>query len=192
MRAQRLQLGSGCNVYACDQKDSIKLKLRCRELRKAPLRCASLHHVPCDLTAADWYERLLAAPGYDENLPTAFAAEGLLYYLEPADVAALVRVLTERPAPGSRLLASIISQGALDNARKSSAQIFKSFRWGVDRPRGFFRSLGCGRARVFELGRSPCNDWWVRHPPQDVRVPSRFKPRARRTWFVDVPLGGGK
>lgn len=188
-RAQRLYLGPGCGVFACDAPAVIRRRRRCGPLARARLRCGFLAHVACDLCAPRWIEALRRAPGYDASLPTCFVAEGLLYYLEPGDVAALVRAVAAEAAPGSRLLASLISRGALERARGRGAPL-SSFRWGVDEPRRFLRRLGCGRGRIYELGRAPCDDWWKRHPPRDVRPPRRFEKGAPRTWYASVRLGG--
>lgn len=55
-----------------------------------PLRAASWEGVAADLEGPSWAADLVAA-GFDPRQPTVFVAEGLLMYLEPASVAALLR-----------------------------------------------------------------------------------------------------
>jgi O-methyltransferase involved in polyketide biosynthesis len=56
------------------------------ELRASSWACAAV-----DLQVSGWTAELLAA-GLDPKLPTAWLAEGLLYYLEPSCVGAMLQV----------------------------------------------------------------------------------------------------
>lgn len=55
-----------------------------------PLRAASWEGVAADLEGPTWAADLVAA-GFDPQQPTVWVAEGLLMYLEPPSVAALLR-----------------------------------------------------------------------------------------------------
>ena len=193
-RAQRLYLGPGCAVFALDTKRVVAGKLACAAVRRAPLRCKSLEHVVCDLTDPAWTAALESAPGFRRDVPTIYVAEGLLYYLEEADVAQIVSSVAALAAPKSKLLASLISSGALANA-KGRNKVFSAFRWGVDDPLAFLRRHGCRGGTCRELGRRGLDLWWRRHPPRSktdpavVRPPSRFAAKAARTFYVTANVG---
>lgn len=202
-RAQRLHLGSGCSVFALDARRVIRGKLAALP-RNAPLRCGSLAHVACDLTDPAWADALAAAPGYRNDVPTFYVAEGLLYYLDEADVSQIVEAIARTAPPKSKFLASVISTGALKNAKKRATRaekkVFAAFRWGVDRPLRWLRRRGCGKGRCYELGRRRrgLDLWWRRHPPANradpavVRPPAFWARDAARTFYVVVDVGSAQ
>jgi O-methyltransferase involved in polyketide biosynthesis len=62
--------------------------------------------VPADVVADD-LAAALAAVGHDPRASTLFVCEGLLVYLEPADVVGLLAVLASAAGPGSELVATL-------------------------------------------------------------------------------------
>jgi O-methyltransferase involved in polyketide biosynthesis len=58
---------------------------------RVELRASSWSYAAVDLQVSGWTAELLAA-GLDPGLPTAWLAEGLLYYLEPSCVGAMLQV----------------------------------------------------------------------------------------------------
>ena len=117
-----------CSVFALDARRVIRSKLAALP-RNAPLRCGSLAHVACDLTDPAWADALAAAPGYRSDVPTFYVAEGLLYYLDEADVSQIVEAIARTAPPRSRFLSSLISTGALSNAKKRGTRVFSAFRF---------------------------------------------------------------
>jgi O-methyltransferase involved in polyketide biosynthesis len=67
----------------------------CTSSSGVQLRAASWSCAAVDLQVAGWTAELVAA-GLDPKLPTAWLAEGLLYYLEPSCVGAMLQVSAVR------------------------------------------------------------------------------------------------
>ena len=74
-----------------------------------PLRCDSRASVSTDVGNPTWARSLLEA-GFDPNKPTVWIAEGLLMYLEPERVDALLRGVAALSAPGSSLLTAVVTE----------------------------------------------------------------------------------
>jgi methyltransferase (TIGR00027 family) len=100
-RAWRMAELADVLVYEVDHPDSQHVK---RE-RAACLRSLAreLRFVPVDFTR-DRLGDALAAAGHDPALPTTWIWEGVVMYLERADIAATLGALRARSAPGSRLV----------------------------------------------------------------------------------------
>lgn len=87
---------------------------------------ASVHLVPVDVEHDDLMTALRSA-GYDSAARTFFIAEGLLQYLEPQTVTALLSQLSG--APGSRLVFTYIRQDFLDGSDTYGAEaVYRRFR----------------------------------------------------------------
>lgn len=87
---------------------------------------ASVHLVPVDVERDDLMTALRSA-GYDSAARTFFIAEGLLQYLEPQTVTALLSQLSG--APGSRLVFTYIRQDFLDGSHTYGAEaVYRRFR----------------------------------------------------------------
>ena len=102
-RAWRMAELRDAIVYEVDHPDSQRVK----RARAAPLQLLAreLRFVPVDFTR-DRLADALAAAGHDPALPTTWIWEGVVMYLERADIAATLGVIGERSAPGSRLVVS--------------------------------------------------------------------------------------
>ncbi len=99
-RAYRLPWQPGTAVFEIDQPEVIEFKTRTLTgLGAEPT--ARRHTVAIDLRD-DWPTALRQA-GFDDTLPTAWSAEGLLVYLPPEAQDRLFDHITELSAPGSRL-----------------------------------------------------------------------------------------
>lgn len=84
----------------------------------------------------------LIKAGWSPAKPTVWLGEGLLMYLEPTAVARLLRALRNVSPPGSTLLMSLVSQGAVARARQSRSNgAMSQWQWGTDDPRGYFGML---------------------------------------------------
>jgi methyltransferase (TIGR00027 family) len=100
-RAWRMPELADATVFEVDHPDSQREK---RE-RAASLRQAArdVRFVPVDFTR-DRLEDALASAGHDPARQTTWVWEGVIMYLERADIEATLRVVEARSAPGSRLV----------------------------------------------------------------------------------------
>lgn len=100
-RAWRMPELADTIVFEVDHPDSQRRK---RE-RAASLKLAArdLRFVPVDFTR-DRLEDALAAAGHDPARPTTWLWEGVVMYLERADIEATLRVVQARSAPGTHLV----------------------------------------------------------------------------------------
>ncbi|MFO0595054.1 MAG: class I SAM-dependent methyltransferase [Myxococcaceae bacterium] len=100
-RAWRMPELADATVFEVDHPDSQRRK----QERAATLTptARELRFVPVDFTR-DRLDTALAAAGHDATRPTTWVWEGVVMYLERADIEATLRVLRERSAPGSHLV----------------------------------------------------------------------------------------
>ena len=101
---------SGAVVFEVDDGSLLGSKRRALAANgHAPFPSSSVVNVPADAADAAAVGEALAAAGLDENLPTAWVAEGLLEYLAPEPChGALFAMAKERGgAPGSRFIAQV-------------------------------------------------------------------------------------
>jgi methyltransferase (TIGR00027 family) len=100
-RAWRMPELVDATVFEVDHPDSQRMK---RE-RAASLKQAArdVRFVPVDFTR-DRLEDALASAGHDPVRQTTWVWEGVVMYLERADIEATLRVIEARSAPGSRLV----------------------------------------------------------------------------------------
>ncbi|KAL0050501.1 hypothetical protein WJX82_000873 [Trebouxia sp. C0006] len=130
-RAWRLAFPPGIAWYEVDQASVLDFKIS--RLQKAgagmqagqgsnafPLKSASYTAVAADLSEADWTGALRKS-GWQEHLPTVWVAEGLLYYLEPKAVAALLKEVAAMSAVESFLIATACTTAYIDYARQVAA-----------------------------------------------------------------------
>ena len=82
-----------------------------------PLRASAWHGVAADLTSPGWTAALERDAGFDRSVPTLWVAEGLLYYLDPPAVPAMLREAARASAPGSALVATVITDATLEAMR---------------------------------------------------------------------------
>ncbi|KUL38205.1 SAM-dependent methyltransferase [Streptomyces sp. NRRL F-4489] len=105
-RAYRLDWPAGCTVYEIDRAGVLAFKHTVLDALPATPSTARVPRaarvpVPCDLRA-DWAGALTAA-GFDPDEPTAWLAEGLLFYLPPAAETRLIATVDRLSAAGSTL-----------------------------------------------------------------------------------------
>ena len=99
-RAWRLAWPAGVSVFEVDRAGVLDLKAAILEAAGANPSCRRVP-VPADL-AGDWPGTLEAA-GFDREAPTAWLAEGLLFYLPDPALRGVLRSATRLASPGSRL-----------------------------------------------------------------------------------------
>lgn len=112
-RAWRMPELADTIVFEVDHPDSQRRK---RE-RAASLKLAArdLRFVPVDFTR-DRLEDALVAAGHDPARPTTWLWEGVVMYLERADIEATLRVVEARSAPGSHLVVLYTSPSLIRTA----------------------------------------------------------------------------
>jgi methyltransferase (TIGR00027 family) len=108
-RAYRLSWPLNTQLYEVDQPAVLAAKAATLGRLRAEPACQR-HALGLDLAEADWAESLCAA-GFAERAPSAWLAEGLLMYLEPAAVQHLLRSTARLAAPGSWLGADVFNTG---------------------------------------------------------------------------------
>jgi methyltransferase (TIGR00027 family) len=138
-RAFRLPWPAGTHLWELDQPSVLGAKDAILAGELTAPGCTR-HVVAADLAQNTWPRALLAA-GFDRSVPTAWLIEGVLPYLEPHDVEALLQSVARLSAPGSLLAADVVSTElmAARNAYlcSGSRQLGSGsvlFRSGVDDP----------------------------------------------------------
>ncbi|HEY6006011.1 MAG TPA: SAM-dependent methyltransferase [Anaeromyxobacter sp.] len=167
-RAWRMPELAGSVVYEVDHPATQRYK---RE-RVASLRPAAreVRFVPVDFEREPFPAKLAEA-GHEAARPTAWIWEGVVMYLLPGVVEATVRLVAERSAPGSRLLASY----ATPSLRRAVVGLFlarlgEPFRSAFT-PRRFAELLG--RSGFSVLSDDGVADWARRYAGQGAR-PARI------------------
>jgi methyltransferase (TIGR00027 family) len=160
-RAFRLDLAADVAWFELDRPALLAVKGR--ELAGAVPRCARCT-IGCDL-AEDWPAALLEA-GFDPALPTLWLVEGLLAYLDAADVDLLLDRLTALSALGSHLLCdpagdSLLASPWMRPFLAALAAAGAPWRFGTDRPedllvpRGWRPTVALMADVATKLGRWP-------------------------------------
>jgi methyltransferase (TIGR00027 family) len=110
-RAFRLPLPDRLRLFELDGDEVFAEKERILAGLGARPRCRR-RLVPSDLTGP-WAADLLAGGFFDASLPTAWVAEGLLFYLPDRAVTALLTRAAQLSAPGSLIAADLFGTGLL-------------------------------------------------------------------------------
>ena len=107
-RAWRMPELRDVTVFEVDHPDSQREK----QARAAALQriAREVRFVPVDF-ARDRLDDALAAAGHDPARPTTWVWEGVVMYLERADIEATLAVIQRRSAPGSRLVLHVRALG---------------------------------------------------------------------------------
>jgi methyltransferase (TIGR00027 family) len=100
-RAWRLGELADVDVFEIDHPQSQRDKRE--RVGERPPTSRSLHYVPVDL-ARDPLADALATAGHRPDAETTWVWEGVVPYLDKADVTATVSAIAERSAPGSALI----------------------------------------------------------------------------------------
>ncbi|MDD2545375.1 MAG: class I SAM-dependent methyltransferase [Burkholderiaceae bacterium] len=89
-------------------------------------------HACIDLTVPGWWQRL-ALPEGPGAAPVFLLCEGVLMYLQPAQVQAVLAEFAEHAPPGSQWVCDVISQVGVGQAHRcpSLAPTGAEFHWGV-------------------------------------------------------------
>ena len=143
-RAFRLDWPSGVDLYELDQSEVLAYKETVLGAMAGQPRCTR-HVVAVDLREA-WPAVLLGA-GYRSQEPTAWVAEGFIFYLPEVAVGRLLDDVAGLSAAGSRLNSDLPT---LTFLRSADAQAFVElyatlgapFQFATDNPVSFFRRHG--------------------------------------------------
>lgn len=109
-RAYRLPFLTDVRVYELDRPAVLEYKQRVLD-RLGARPYAERRPVPADL-AQNWATRLTAA-GFQPGRPSVWLAEGLVYYLAPEHVTALLAGIATMSTPGSRLAVDMVNADML-------------------------------------------------------------------------------
>lgn len=137
-RAFRLAWPDGMRVFEVDLPDVLEFKQRVLAEQAARPRCERVI-VPTDLRGR-WSSTLVAA-GFQDAVPTAWLAEGLLIYLSAEHAARLLTAVSELSAPGGQLAfehGGMVADSLLARARAMPAMAEYTALWqgglGADAP----------------------------------------------------------
>ena len=100
-----------------------------------PPCCPRVRHAEVDITRPGWW-RLLGLPHVHDGpgtQPVLIVCEGVLMYLEPAQVQAVLREFACCAPPGSRMVLDVLTRWAVGHAgsHPSVGPTGAEFRWGV-------------------------------------------------------------
>ncbi|MFN7855768.1 MAG: class I SAM-dependent methyltransferase [Acidovorax sp.] len=92
-------------------------------------------HAVVNLTQPGWWKRLALPQRGASPQPVLLVCEGVLMYLEPAQVQAVLAEFAQHAPPGSRMVLDMLTRAAVGQASRygSVAATGAEFRWGVGR-----------------------------------------------------------
>lgn len=99
-----------------------------------PVQCARMRHADVDLTEPGWWQRL-GLPSRSSAQPVLVVCEGVLIYLQPAQVQAVLAEFAQCAPPGSRMVLDVLTRQAVGWAARhpSVGPTGAEFCWGVGR-----------------------------------------------------------
>jgi len=179
-RSFRLPWRDGVCVFEVDQPHVIAIKDE--RLAGEQPRC---RRIGVGIDLAEEWPNVLEARGFDSAAPTVWTIEGLLQYLEAADVERLFARVDALSAPGSVLLYDVVGTALLE-APFSAATLAYMEKLGApwvfssDTPGALIEGRGW-TATVTDMA-VPGHKWkrWA-HPPVPADVPN-----APRGYFVEA------
>lgn len=156
-RAARLELPAAVTVYEVDFAEVIDYKRGVYERERVAPR-AVWRPVAADLTQPDTMMADLIGAGFDPRRPTAWLAEGVLFYLGEAESNELVATAARYSAAGSEFLAVHFGPGSqtetqsreMNNAAAASGFGFQSY---VANPSRWMAGLGWASVVTTTIGR---------------------------------------
>lgn len=156
-RPYRLGLPIGTTVYEVDHPEVLAAKDAA--LSGAVPRCERCA-VPTDLRG-DWARPLLAA-GFDPGRPTAWIAEGVLYYLDEPEVRALLATAADLSAGDAVFGADVFGTGLLRLPGMGAVVKHRSMSgaplpYCTDQPHALLADSGWEPEHVFDVGQPSAN-----------------------------------
>lgn len=179
-RAYRLPWRPGTTVYEVDQPRVTTMKDE-RLVGEQP-RC---QRVAVGIDLADDWPKALRSHGFSSSAPAVWLVEGLLQYLEAADVDALFARIDALSAPGSRVLydlvgATLMEAEFLQPTLEFMRRLGAPWTFGTDAPASLVERHGW-TAQVTDVA-EPGTKWnrWE-HPVVPLDVPG-----IPRGYFVEA------
>ena len=184
-RAYRLDWPTETTVFEIDHAPLLNEK-RARLSRLGAHPQVSRIEVAADLAGA-WSQHLVAA-GFNPAVKTLWVAEGLLFFLQDKDVAALLEALADASASGSRLITDLVSEALL---RSPMTALFLAklrgdgtpWQFGTDEPEDFLRDHGWDVKDLKEPGETQAGQ---RRWPYQVQ--DRSTKGVPRSWLVQAEV----
>lgn len=137
-----LNLPEGITWFEIDREDVLTAKRTAMQRLGAafdgdevqsehPLRAARYAALAVDLNGRGWSKALLAE-GFDPGQPTVWVAEGLLMYLQPATVGAMLQEMAEVSAEGSVFLGLSVTEEMITRMRDrpNRSRLLSKFIYG--------------------------------------------------------------
>jgi O-methyltransferase involved in polyketide biosynthesis len=99
-----------------------------------PLHCPRARHARVDLSQPGWWKRL-GLPKKTDAQPVLLVCEGVLMYLQPEQVHAVLAEFAQSAPPGSRMVLDVLTRQAVGRAstHASVGPTGAEFHWGVGR-----------------------------------------------------------
>jgi O-methyltransferase involved in polyketide biosynthesis len=99
-----------------------------------PPPCPRMRHADLDLSHPGWWQRL-GLPAQRSATPVLLVCEGVLMYLPPAQVHAVLAEFAQHAPPGSRMVLDVMTRRAVGCAARHASvrSTGAEFRWGVGR-----------------------------------------------------------
>ncbi|MFF2409982.1 SAM-dependent methyltransferase [Streptomyces sp. NPDC058092] len=150
-RAFRLGWPDGTVLFEIDDAALLDFKSERLSSVDAPAARCERRVVGSDL-ADDWSGRLLSA-GYDPTTPTAWIAEGLLFYLPESLARDVVSRARQLSSTRSRLAADVLSAELFSSpfpveSLRRLREMGCPWQFGTDDPAGFFQECGWHPAEI--------------------------------------------
>ncbi|XGC81997.1 class I SAM-dependent methyltransferase [Bdellovibrio bacteriovorus] len=157
-RAFRLDFPAGTTLFEVDRKEVLDYKKE--KLAEAKPRCER-HTIASDLRQ-EWKNMLLNA-GFKPKEKTIWMTEGLLMYLDEADVHTVIEKITQLAAKDDILLFDILSRTLLEapfmkNQLEFLAGIGAPWLFGSNDPVAFMKSFGW-QAKLTQNGEVAPDRW---------------------------------
>jgi methyltransferase (TIGR00027 family) len=143
-RAMRIHWAADLCWFEVDRAEIFAIKEPILSAAGARATCGRTI-VAADL-AQEWVPPLTQA-GFNPARPTMFVVEGLLMYLERADVDRLLSTMSGIAAVGSRFVADVVNEVMIDSTytrelMNTLREMGCPWRFGTNRPREFFERFG--------------------------------------------------
>jgi methyltransferase (TIGR00027 family) len=179
-RPYRLPFPEGTWVYELDRPEVLTYKQE--KLANTSPRCTR-HAVGVDLRG-EWQSKLIEA-GMNTTDRTLWLIEGLLVYLDEADVLTLFEKVNSLSVPNSLLLFDVLGRSLINapqmaQHRRFSEKLAAPWRFGLDEPEKFMEQFGW-EAVATQPGEVAPTRWNFPSAPRHIsNVPRIFFVEARK------------